>query len=154
MAGITSAMTNQYRQHLMMKKYDHTATTGDVFKIALFKANASIVGTYGKSTNNYSDMTGNSDELAAAGGYSTGGATLSVNVTPIVSTNTACTSWTVNPFWSSATFTTRGALIYDSTVSNECTSVYDFGADQPVSSGTLTLVLPANTAGNAILQLA
>jgi hypothetical protein len=153
MAGITSAMTNQFRQHLMTKKYDFT-NGADVFKIALFKANASIVGTYVKATNNYSDMTGNSDELPNGSGYTTGGATLSTNTTPIINSNVACATWGTNPSWSTATFTTRGALIYDSTVSNECTSVYDFGSDQSVSAGTLTLVLPANTAGNAILQLA
>ena len=75
MAGITSAIATSFKVELL--EGDHDFNNGaDAFKCALFKANASITGTYDASTTNYSVMTGNSDELAATGGYSTNGNTL------------------------------------------------------------------------------
>ena len=74
MAGITSAIATSFKVELL--EGDHDFNNGaDAFKCALFKANASITGTYDASTTNYSVMTGNSDELAATGGYSTNGNT-------------------------------------------------------------------------------
>ena len=77
MAGITSAIATSFKVELL--EGDHDFNNGaDAFKCALFKANASITGTYDASTTNYSVMTGNSDELAATGGYSTNGNTLTL----------------------------------------------------------------------------
>ncbi len=155
MAGLTTAMTDSYRLQLMTATHDHTITTGHVFKVALFKANASISGTFGKGTTNYSDMS--TDELATATGYTQPGFafTAAQNITPTIpSANTATTSWSTNPNWTSATFITRGCLIYNSTGSGKAVSVHDFTSDQTVTAQTMTLVMPANTAAAAILRLA
>ena len=62
MAGITSALCTSFKVELL--EGDHDFNNGaDTFKVALLKANASITGTYGAATTNYSDVTGNSDEL-------------------------------------------------------------------------------------------
>ena len=75
MAGLTSALCSTFKKELL--EGDHDFNNGaDAFKLALFKANASITGTHGAATTNYSDMTGNSDELANGNGYSTGAASL------------------------------------------------------------------------------
>ncbi len=149
----TTAMTDQYRQHLMQKKYDHTATTGDVFKIALIKV--APAGTYGKGSVNFSDITGNSDEVTGTG-YTTGGFawTAAQNTTPSVTNHVATATWTTNPSWTTATFSATAGMIYDSTVSNEAVSTHDFGGTQTVTAGTLTLVLPTNNDTSAILRLA
>ena len=86
MAGLTSAITTTFKKELL--EGDHDFNNGaDAFKIALFKANSSISGTYGAATTNYSDVTGNSDETSGTG-YSSGGNTLT-NVDPTTSGTTA-----------------------------------------------------------------
>lgn len=70
MAGITSALCTSFKVELL--EGDHDFNNGaDAFKVALFKANASITGTYSAATTNYSDVTGNSDELPNGSGYTT-----------------------------------------------------------------------------------
>ena len=80
MAGITSALCTSFKVELL--EGDHDFNNGaDAFKVALFKANASITGTYDATTTNYSNVTGNSDELPNGSGYTTGGYALT-NVNP------------------------------------------------------------------------
>ncbi len=153
LAGITTALVTSFKVELMTATHDFTNTTGDVFKMALFKANASIVGTYGAGTTNYSDMTGNGDELGASGGYTTGGKVLG-NTTPTSSGTTAYTTPNANAVWTAATFTTRGCLVYNSSKSNKAWFVYDFGADAPVVSGTLTVTMPTNNVTDALTRIA
>ena len=113
--AITQAMCTSFKTELLTGTHDFTNSTGNTFKIALFRATASIVGTYGAATTNYSDVTGNSDE-ASGTGYSAGGNTLT-NVTPTSSGTTAFTDF-VDTTWSTATITASGALIYNSSASN------------------------------------
>lgn len=128
--------------------------TGDAFKIALIKHTPT--GTYGAASINYSDITGNSDEVVGAG-YSAGGFALT-NVDPTTSGTTALTSFTTNPSWTSATIDTDGAMIYNTSqrgeTANRACSLHDFGGEQKVTVGTLTLVLPTADASNAILRIA
>ncbi len=156
MAGITSCMVNSFRQEILVATHNFTATTGNVFKVPLFKAQASLTGTYDKTTTNYSSMTGNSDELANGNGYTTGGFawTAAQNTTPSVTNSVAIATWSTNPSWTSSTFVTRGCMIYNSSASNKCVSLYNFGSDQTVTAGTLTLVLPTANDTSAILRLA
>ena len=131
---------------------DFNATSGSTFKIALIKANASQSGTYSAATTNYSDVTGNSDELPATGGYSTGGNTLT-NIDPTTSGTTAFVDF-ADTTWTSATFTTRGCIIYNTSQSNKAVMVIDFGADFSVSGGTFQIQFPAANASDAILRIA
>ena len=58
-----------------------------------------------------------------------------------------------NPEWTSATFTARGALIYnDTTAGDNSVAVLDFGGDFTVSSGTFRVVFPAPGA-TAIIRI-
>lgn len=151
MAGLTSALCTTFKKELL--EGDHDFNNGaDTFKIALFKANASITGTHGAATTNYSDMTGNSDELAATGGYTSGGNSLT-NVDPSTSGTTALTDF-ADTSWTSATFTTRGALIYNTNDSNSAVMVIDFGGDYTVTGGTFTIAFPTADASNAIIRIA
>lgn len=97
---------------------------GDIFKIALVRSDAGGSGSaYGVATTNVGTPgtgagtgTGNlgTDEVPASGQYAAGGQILAANTTPALATNTAWTSWTVNPTWgATTTASTIGAIIYN-----------------------------------------
>ena len=149
--AITSAICTSFKVELL--EGDHDFNVGvDTFKCALMKAAASITGTYGVATTNYSDVTGNSDELAATGGYSTGGNDLT-NIAPTSASTTAYIDF-ADTEWTSATFTTRGCIIYNSSDSNSAVMVINFGADYAVAGGTFKIEWPAAGATTAILRIA
>lgn len=149
--ALTQAMCTSFKTELLTGTHDFTNSTGNTFKIALFKATASIVGTYGAATTNYSDVTGNSDE-ASGTGYSAGGNTLT-NVTPTSSGTTAFTDF-ADTTWSTATITASGALIYNSSASNAAVAVLDFGGDKTSTAGDFTIVFPTADATDAIIRIA
>tara|TARA_E500000318_G_scaffold96981_1_gene97582 strand:- start:3612 stop:4067 length:456 start_codon:yes stop_codon:yes gene_type:complete len=150
--AITSAICTSFKKELLDGIHSFLATGGDTYKIALIKAQASQAGTYGAATTNYSDVTGNSDELGATGGYTTGGNTLT-NIDPTSSGTTAFIDFS-DTSWTSATFTTRGCIIYNTSESNKAVMVIDFGADFSVSGGTFEIQFPTADASNAILRIA
>jgi len=150
--AITSAICTSFKKELLDGIHSFLATGGDTYKIALIKAQASQAGTYGAATTNYSDVTGNSDELGATGGYTTGGNTLT-NIDPTSSGTTAFIDF-ADTSWTSATFTTRGCIIYNTSESNKAVMVIDFGADFSVSGGTFEIQFPTADASNAILRIA
>lgn len=125
-------------------------TTPDVFKIALYDNSATLT----KTTTAYT-ATG---ELAATGGYSTGGNTLTISTAPTTDTsgavNVAYISFS-NTNWTTATFTAYGALIYNSSQTNRAVAVLDFGGAKTVTSGTFTITFPTYASGTtaAIIQL-
>jgi len=150
--AITSAICTSFKKELLEGLMDFNATSGSTFKIALIKANASQSGTYSAATTNYSDVTCNSDELPATGGYTTGGNTLT-NIDPTTSGTTAFVDF-ADTTWTSATFTTRGCIIYNTSQSNKAVMVIDFGADFSVSGGTFQIQFPTANASDAILRIA
>jgi len=154
MAGLAgSAMCASFKAELAQAVHNFTITTGHIFKVALYVAQASIAGSPGAGSTNYSEM--GADELATASGYTRPGFafTAAQNVTPQVTGAIAYWQWSANPNWTSATFTSRGAMIYNSSASNKAVAILDFGADKPVSSGTFTIQMPTNDSTNATLRL-
>lgn len=150
--AITSAICTSFKKELLDGIHSFLASGGDTYKIALIKAQASQAGTYGAATTNYSDVTGNSDELGATGGYTTGGNTLT-NIDPTSSGTTAFIDF-ADTSWTSATFTTRGCIVYNTSESNKAVMVIDFGADFSVSGGTFEIQFPTADSSNAILRIA
>jgi hypothetical protein len=126
---------------------------GDIFKMALIKIG--MAGTYGAANTNYSDITGNSDEVTGTG-YVAGGMTMT-NVDPVASSPSAFTTFSPNPSWTSASFSTAGSMVVNTTQNGPMPtpgcSVHDFGGTQTVSSGTFTAVLPVAAVGTAVLQI-
>jgi hypothetical protein len=112
----------------------------DTLKIALYTSNASLDA----DTTVYTA----SNEVTGTG-YTAGGATLT-GVTVAASNNAAYLSFD-NPTWTGP-ITARGALVYDSSVSNKAIFVLDFGADKTASPFTITL--PVADYANAILRFA
>jgi len=109
------------------------------YKIALYTANATL---------NQSTLTYTTTGEVVGTGYTAGGQTLTV-IPPQVDDYTAYLSFNTVT-WNPASFTVRGALIYNSTT-NAAVAVLDFGADKtPTTSFTITF--PTNNAANAIIR--
>lgn len=147
--AITTDMCTSFKKELLKAIHNFSQTGGDTFKIALIKV--SPTGTYGPASTNYSNITGNSDEVSGAG-YTAGGATLT-NVEPTTTGTTAFTDFSPDPTWTSASFSTSGCMIYNSSASGAACSVHDFGGTQTVTSGTFTAIMPVADATNAILRI-
>lgn len=147
---VTTAMPTSFKVELLKGLHDFSGGA-DVFKIALLKSAASGTGTYGAASTNYSDITGNSDETSGTG-YSAGGNTLT-SVTPVADGTTAICDFS-DTTWSSASFTSCGAMIYNTTNSNSACAVLSFSGDQTVSSGDFTISFPAAAAATAIIRIA
>ena len=142
--AISQAMPTSFKQELLTATHNFTASTGDVFKIALYTSSA----TLGASTTVYST----SNEVANGNGYTTGGNTLT-NVTPTTSGTTAFTDF-ADTTWSNATITANGALIYNSSKSDKAVAVLAFGGDKTSTAGDFTIVFPTADASNAIIRIA
>ena len=142
--AITTAFCTSFKQQLMQGQHNFTLTTGNTFKIALYTSTA----TLGASTTAYSAT----NEIAATGGYTAGGNTLT-NVTPTTSGTTAFTDF-ADTTWTSSTITANGALIYNANATNASTVVLAFGSDKSSSSGDFTIVFPLADATNAIIRIA
>ena len=136
--AITQAMCTSFKEDLLQKEQDMDT---DTIKIALYTSSA----TLGASTTAYTTTNEVSGTGYTAGGNTLTGATIGTSGT------TAYVDFD-DPEWTSASFTARGALIYNSTASNQSIAVLDFGGDFTVSSGTFRIVFPAAGA-TAILRL-
>jgi hypothetical protein len=109
------------------------------YKIALYTANADL---------SYETLTYTTTGEVVGTGYTSGGQTLTV-IPPQTSDYTAYLSFS-NVTWNPASFTCRGALIYNSTT-NAAVAVLDFGADKtPTTSFTITF--PTDNAANAVIR--
>ena len=137
--AITQAMCTSFKEDLFNKEQDLDT---DTIKIALYTSSA----TLDASTTAYTAT----NEVTGTG-YSAGGETLA-NSTVATSGTTAYVDFD-NPEWTSASFTARGALIYnDTTAGDNAIAVLDFGGDFTVSSGTFRIVFPAPGA-TAIIRI-
>ena len=150
--AIASVLTNSFKTELLkgLHSFDTSGATpaGNAFKIALY-TNSTTIDT---TTTAYG---GPSNEVSGSG-YSAGGNAL---------TNTGVGTTTVTSFtdfsdtsWTSASFTARGCLIYNSSsitglTTDAAVCSIDFGGDKTVSSGTFTIQFPTNDASDAIIRI-
>jgi hypothetical protein len=138
--AITQAMCTSFKEDLLQKEQDMDT---DTIKIALYTSSATLDAT----TTAYTT----SNEVSGTG-YTAGGVTLT-GATIGTSGTTAYVDFD-DPEWTSASFTARGALIYnDTTAGDNSIAVLDFGGDFTVSSGTFRIVFPAPGA-TAIIRIA
>lgn len=160
--SVTTAFPTSAKAELPQALHNYTITTGNVFKCALIASALAGNIAYGAATTNYGAGSGTptqanlgTDEVASGSGYTTGGFawTAAQNLTPLTAGTGAYWQWSVNPSWTSATISTAGCEIYNSTNGNRCAYVGSFGGTQSVVSGTLTLVQPSNGVGTSLLQL-
>ena len=163
---ITSAIANTFKVEILQGGHNFNdasgAPTGNTFKIALYSSDSASLS---KSTTAYTapsdgtaDPTNTKEVSSTSTGYTTGGNPLT-STTPVLSGDTACCLFASTSWGSTASFTARGCLIYNSTAvtgftTNRAVCAVNFGADKTVTSGTFTIQFPAQTAGNAIVQIA
>ena len=144
--AITSAVCNSFKTEVLRAIHNFTQG-GNTFNLALYTSSA----TLNKSTTAYSST--NEISNTAGSAYSAKGIALT-NVTPALSTDTACCDF-ANVSFTSASFTANGCLIFNDTASGDpAVCAIAFGGDKTVTNGTFTIEFPAADASNAILRIA
>lgn len=141
MAIIQTACTS-YKAELAQALHNFTASTGNVFKIALYLSSA----TLGADTTVYTT----SGETSGTN-YTAGGIALT-NITPTTSGTTAYWSFQTATF-SNVTLSCAGALIYNSTNGNRAVCVLNFGSTITKVAQDLVITFPAASATDAILRI-
>ena len=145
---IVQTATTNFKVELPQGIHNFGPTSPDTYKIALYTSAASI----GPATAVYTT----SGEVVGTG-YTAGGNTLAISVTPTSGNNASGTPtsyWSFsNTSWTNATFTARGALIYNSTEGNKSVAVLDFGSDKTVNNDTFQIIFPTPDANSAIVRI-
>jgi hypothetical protein len=148
----TQAMTTSFKGEILTATHNfgtapiRAATTADTFKAALYVT----TGSLGAGTTAYSVT----DEVSGSG-YTPGGVTVTNATAPATSGTTAYWTPSASITYSNVTLSTAfdAVLIYNSSQSNKAVSVHTFGS-QTITAGTFTLLMPANAAGTALLNIA
>jgi hypothetical protein len=138
--AIVQGATTTFMQNLLNGSENFTTGT---YYIALYNANADLNQTTTAYTTN--------NEISGTG-YTAGGKALVISVTPTIDNqyNTAYISFD-NAVWNPASFTTRGALVYNYITKASC-FILNFGADKTCNN-SFTVQFPAATSTSAILSI-
>ena len=138
-------MCNSFKQELLGGVHDLDTHS---LKLALIKP--SPTGNFNKSTTNYSELTGSSDE-ASGTNYSAGGQVLD---SPVISLSgdTAIVDFADEVF-SNLTITAAGALLYNTSASNKAIAVFSFGSNVASTAGDFTVIFPTADASNAVIRI-
>jgi len=137
--SIVQGQCTVFKKNCLSGLENFAVGTPYTYKIALYTANADL---------SYATLAYTTTGEVVGTGYTAGGKTLTV-VPPETSEYTAYLSF-ANVTWDPASFTCRGALIYNSTT-NAAVAVLDFGADKtPTTSFTITF--PTDNAANAVIR--
>lgn len=140
--AITQAMCTSFKVDLFGGVQDLDT---DTIKMALYTSSASLdAATTAYTTSN---------EVSSSGtNYTAGGNTLTSPV--ITSSGTTAYVDFADTTWSNASFTARGALIYNASKSNKAIAVLDFGADKTATAGDFVVQMPTADASNALIRIA
>jgi len=141
--AIIQTLTTSFKVELAQGLHNFTAGTGDVFKLALYTANADL----GASTTAYTAAGESSGTNYTAGGI------VLTNITPTFQGTTAYWTFDTATF-TNVTLTTNGALIYNSTNGDRSVAVLNFGVNITKSAQNLVITFPAADATNAVLRIA
>ena len=140
--AIFQTMCTSFKAEVARALHNFTASTGDVFKIALYVASATIDA----STTAYTSAGESSGTNYTAGGSSV------TNITPTTSGTTGYWSFE-NATFSNVSLSCAGALIYNSTNQNRAVCVLSFGNTIVKSASDLTITFPAPGATDAVLRI-
>ena len=144
MAFSGNKMCSTFLQELMMA--EHNFDAGHTFKMSLHDNTATLTAATATYVTD--------GELAATGNYTTTGNALDNVLSPALSGTVAYTDFD-DEVWGTATFTARGALIYNDTHATDASIVVlDFGSDKTATAGDFTVQFPTPDATNAIIRLA
>ena len=128
-----------FKKNCLSGLENFAAGTSYVYKIALYTAFAEL---------SYNTLIYTTTNEITGTGYTAGGNTLTP-IVPATDEQVAYISFQ-NTTWSPASFTARGALIYNSTT-NAAVAVLDFGSDKTATS-TFTVTFPTANATDAIIR--
>jgi hypothetical protein len=146
--AIAQTATTSFKVELLQAVHNFGPTSPNTFKVALYTAAANI----GATTTIYTT----SNEVTGTG-YTAGGNTLVISTSPTSGNNTSGVPTAYASFnnstWTNATFTARGALIYNVTQGNKSVAVLDFGSDKTVSNDTFQIIFPTPDANSAIVRI-
>ena len=141
--ALQQGQTLSFRSDIVQGDQDLSANT---LKMALYDGFA----TMGPTTTVYT-----TDNEVVGTGYTAGGNTITgVTINTDANTNTVYIDFD-NVSWPGASFTARGALIYNTSttpVSNRSIAVLDFGADKLFTYTNNTVTMPVNSASTALLR--
>ena len=137
---IQQGLTNSFKQE-MLQAGQNLVT--DTLKMALYTAFADV----GPLTTVYTTSNEVTGTGYVAGGAAVTGATISTDV----QTGTVYVDF-ADVSWPGASFTARGALIYNVTRGNKSVAVLDFGSDKTFSSVSNTVAMPVNSATTALIR--
>ena len=137
---IQQGLTNSFKQE-MLQAGQNLVT--DTLRMALYTAFSDI----GPLTTVYTTTNEVVGTGYVAGGELVTGATISTDI----QTGTVYVDF-ADVSWPGASFTARGALIYNVTRSNKSVAVLDFGSDKTFSSTSNTVVMPVNSATTALIR--
>jgi len=137
---ITQTSCTIFQQNLLNGNENFTTGT---YKIALYNALANL----GQQTTAYTST----NEVVGTG-YTAGGQVLTISVPPTQNTqyNVTYVSFN-NAVWNPASFTARGALVYNATTGAAC-FVLNFGSDKTCTS-SFTVQFPTASYSSAILTI-
>jgi hypothetical protein len=142
--AIYQTMCTSFKAEVARALHDFTASTGNVFKLALYVATADLSA----STTVYTS----SGEVSSSGtNYPAGGIALT-NITPTTSGTTGYWSFD-NATFTNVTLSCAGALIYNSTNQNRAVCVLSFGNTIVKSASDLIITFPAPGATDAVLRI-
>jgi len=142
--SIDQAVCNSFKAQLLDGDHDFTATTGDVFKLALYQSNAVLNATTTVFTS--------TNEVGDTGTYVSGGGVLQ-GQTVSLDGSVGIVDFADLSF-TGVTLSALGAVIYNTSFGNAAVCVLDFGAVKTATSGTFTILFPAFTSAAAILRIA
>ena len=145
MAITTNAITNSFKEDILLGQNNFSTSAGNVFKLALYDSSASI----GADTTSYA--VGITGQVGNTGQYTAGGGTL-VNALVSVNGTTAFVDFNDLSF-TGVTLTARGALIYNTSNSDSSVAVLDFGGDKTATAGTFTIQFPNANDTQAIIRI-
>ena len=137
--AIQQGLTTSFKQQMVLGQQNLST---NALKMALYTAFA----TLGPDTTVYSSVNEVTGAGYTAGGVTMSGVTINTSPTGVVYINFN------NVVWSNASFTVRGALIYNASQGNASVAVLDFGSDKTCSNQTFTVTMPANTATTALIR--
>jgi hypothetical protein len=138
---ITQGQCTIFKQNCLSALENFAVGTPYTYKIALYTASANLDET----TLAYTSV----GEVVGTG-YTATGKVLTISQRPTSNGVTAYISF-ANVTWDPASFTTRGALIYNSTT-GAAVAVLNFGSDK-TATNTFTITFPTATATDAIIRL-
>lgn len=138
--ALQQGQTLSFRSDIVQGDQDLSANT---LKMALYDGFA----TLGPTTTVYTTE----NEVEGTGYTAGGNAITGVTINTDANTNTVYINFN-NVSWPGASFTARGALIYNSTQSNKSIAVLDFGSDKLFTAANNTVTMPNNSASTALLR--